>query len=447
MYEAVHEPSGQRAAVKVLHQTFAQNSDVLNRFFNEAKAANLVVHPGVVHIYECGMAPGGVAYLAMEFLDGMSLHERLYQAGGSLPEQTVAQVGQQAASALSVMHEQKIVHRDLKPENVMLVPDQTAAGGERVKILDFGIAKLAMGMGQPGAMPTRTGVLMGTPTYMAPEQCRGARGVDDRADVYALGVILYQMVAGAPPFGSPGAAEVMAQHVYEAPQPLAQRAPQVSAAMAALIDQMLLKQPSARPSMAEVEKRLLAQLGGRPEPAKDDPSATLVYATDGSAAVQPIGATSPHEAKTQVGDLVRGPALLPPHAPTQVADALSADAKTKMVAALAAPTQVQAEQGLGNSERTQIKVAAVSDDPETLRPDEAQRSAEHIRRSAKTKLVSIIPTLLASPQSLSQPMQQPTLLDGEAQSKAVIPSRTLYLTLLGALIMSVLLLSLYALIG
>lgn len=151
VYEAVHEPSGQRAAVKVLHQTFAQNSDVLNRFFNEAKAANLVVHPGVVHIYECGMAPGGVAYLAMEFLDGMSLHERLYQAGGSLPEQTVAQLGQQAASALSVMHEQKIVHRDLKPENVMLVPDQTAAGGERVKILDFGIATRALEavVGQP----------------------------------------------------------------------------------------------------------------------------------------------------------------------------------------------------------------------------------------------------------------------------------------------------------
>ena len=447
MYEAVHEPSGQRAAVKVLHQTFAQNSDVLNRFFNEAKAANLVVHPGVVHIYECGMAPGGVAYLAMEFLDGMSLHERLYQAGGSLPEQTVIQLGQQAASALSVMHEQKIVHRDLKPENVMLVPDQTAAGGERVKILDFGIAKLAMGMGQPGAMPTRTGVLMGTPTYMAPEQCRGARGVDDRADVYALGVILYQMIAGAPPFGSPGAAEVMAQHVYENPQPLLQRAPQVSTALGSLIDQMLLKQPSARPSMSDVEKRLLALLGGRPEPAKDDPSATLVYAADGSAAVQQIAPTSTPEAKTQVGDLARGPAFLPPHAPTQVAASLSSDAKTKVVAALAAPTQVHSEHGLGQSDRTQVKVAPISDDPETLRPDEAQQAAEHIRRSAKTKLVSIIPTLMASPQPMTQPMPMPTLLDGDLPSKPILQSRTLYLTLLGALIMSVLVLVLYALLG
>lgn len=294
-------------------------------------------------------------------------------------------------------------------------------------------------------MPTRTGVLMGTPTYMAPEQCRGARGVDDRADVYALGVILYQMIAGAPPFGSPGAAEVMAQHVYEAPQPLAQRAPQVSTAMGALIDQMLLKQPSARPSMADVEKRLQAQLGGRPEPAKDDPSATLVYAADGSAAVQQLGPTSSPEAKTQVGELARGPALLPPHAPTQVAASLSSDAKTKVVAAMAAPTQVHVEQGSGNSDRTQVKVAAVSDDPETLRPEEAHEAAEHIRRSAKTKLVSIIPTMLASPQSL--PMPKPTLLDGEFQSRSVIPSRTLYLTLLGALIMSVLLLGLYALLG
>ena len=119
VYEAVHEPSGQRSAVKVLHQTFVQNSDVLNRFFNEAKAANLVVHPGVVHIYECGMAPGGVAYLAMEYLDGVSLHERLYQAGGTLPEGTVLQLGEQAASALSVMHERKIVHREAYIKNTI----------------------------------------------------------------------------------------------------------------------------------------------------------------------------------------------------------------------------------------------------------------------------------------------------------------------------------------
>lgn len=452
VYEAVHEPSGQRSAVKVLHQTFAQNSDVLNRFFNEAKAANLVIHPGVVHIYECGMAPGGVAYLAMEYLDGVSLHERLYQAGGTLPEGTVLQLGEQAASALSVMHERKIVHRDLKPENVMIVPDPTAVGGERVKILDFGIAKLAMGTGQPGAMPTRTGVLMGTPTYMAPEQCRGARGVDDRADVYALGVILYQMVAGAPPFGSPGAAEVMSQHVYEVPQPLAVRAPKVTPGLASLIDQMLLKQPSSRPSMAEVEKRLAVLAGHGPEPIVEDPSATLVYSADALAAAQPIAPSSTPEAKTQVGELGRGPALLPPQAQTQVGDGPPADAKTKMVVALVpatAPTQIQDGQRRGGEERTQLKVPAPNDDPETLRPEEAQQAAEQIRRSAKTKLVSVIPTLMAVPQPLTSPMPQPTLLDGDHQRLSILsqPSRTLHFTLLGALLMSVALLVLYALLG
>ena len=446
VYEAVHEPSGQRAAVKVLHQTFAQNSDVVSRFFNEAKAANLVAHPGVVHIFECGMSKDGVAYLAMEYLDGVSLHERLYQAGGSLPEGTILSIGQQAASALSVMHDRKIVHRDLKPENLMLVQDQAAPGGERVKILDFGIAKLAMGSGQPGAMPTRTGVLMGTPTYMAPEQCRGARGVDDRADVYALGVMLYQMVTGAPPFGSTGAAEVMAQHVYEAPPQVAQRAPQVSPKLAALIDQMLLKQPGGRPAMSEVEQRLGRLAGNSAEPEVDDPSATLVYAADSPAGVQPLGQSqaSTPEAKTQIGDPAPGPALLPPHAPTQVGDGPPADAKTKVVPALSssAPTQVHVEVHPGGEPPTRVTVALDNQDPETLRPEDAQQAAEHARRSAKTKLVAVIPTMFAPP-----PPPQPTLIESEGSSLLRHSPRTLPFTLLGALLMTVLLLVLYAWLG
>lgn len=334
----------------------------------------------------------------------------------------------------------------------MIVADSAAMGGERVKILDFGIAKLAMGTGQPGAMPTRTGVLMGTPTYMAPEQCRGARGVDDRADVYALGVILYQMVAGAPPFGSPGAAEVMAQHVYEAPQPLVMRAPKVSPRLAALIDQMLLKQPSSRPSMAEVEKRLALLLGRGSAPAQavDDPSATLVYAADGSAVVQPIAPKSNPDAKTQVGEMARGPALLPPHAPTQMADGLPADAKTKMVTALvspAAPTKIHDEPRMGSEDRTQLKVEVKHDDPETLRPEEAKAAAEQIRRSAQTRLVTAIPTMMAAPLPITQPLPRPTLLDVENQNRLNQPSRTLQFSLLGALLMSVVLLVLYALLG
>jgi serine/threonine-protein kinase len=451
VYEAVHEPSGQRSAVKVLHHTFVQNSDVLNRFFNEAKAANLVSHPGVVHIFECGMTPDGVAYLAMEYLDGMSLHERLFHAGGSLPEGTVQLIGMQAASALAVMHEQKIVHRDLKPENIMVVPDKGAAGGERVKILDFGIAKLAMGTGQPGGMMTRTGVLMGTPTYMAPEQCRGARGVDDRADVYALGVIMYQMLAGAPPFGSPGAAEVMAQHVYQPPQPLQQRAPQVSTKLASLVDQMLRKQPGTRPSMAAVEKRLAAMAGLGPDPETEDPSATLVFAADGPGQPPALAGTTGSEAKTHVGDPI---ALLPPSAPTQVAQEPTAktqvtaespaDAQTRKVAALApptAPTQFQDEARPRSEPLTQVHVPVV-ETPSPRRPNEVRQPTEDLRQHAMTKLVAIVPTVFQTP-------PQPTLFESAAPSSRPPPSppRTLYLSLLGALLMSVLLLVLYALLG
>ena len=112
VYEAIHEPSGQRSAVKVLHQMFAQNQEVLNRFFNEAKAANAVEHPAIVCIHECGMTLSGVAYLAMEYIDGVNLHERLYHVGGILPEITAIQITQQIASALSAAHEKGIVHRD-----------------------------------------------------------------------------------------------------------------------------------------------------------------------------------------------------------------------------------------------------------------------------------------------------------------------------------------------
>ncbi|MFO0572966.1 MAG: protein kinase [Polyangia bacterium] len=256
VYEAVQEPEEKRAAVKVLHPSFAANKDIVSRFLSEGHASNLISHPGIVRIFDCGQLSDGTAYLAMEYLDGVSLHERLNQIGGRLPEEVALRIGRQLADALTALHDAKIVHRDLKPENVMLVPEGELPGGERAKILDFGIAKLAEEVKAPGAMPTRTGMLMGTPTYMAPEQCRGARGVDDRADVYALGVILYQMIAGQPPFTSPGAAEVMAMHVFETAQPLRSRAPHASPGLETLVHEMLSKPPGARPSMRIVAQRL-----------------------------------------------------------------------------------------------------------------------------------------------------------------------------------------------
>lgn len=259
VYEAVHEPEGLRAAIKLLHPDYAKNPDVAARFLNEARAANSVDHPGIVRIYDSGILPDGVAYLSMEYVDGVSLLDRMQKLHGRMSQAHSVQLGQQLALALAALHQRGIVHRDLKPENLMLVADPSVPGGERVKILDFGIAKLAAGTAGPGAEVTRTGMLLGTPTYMSPEQCRGSRSVDAKADVYALGVILYQLLGGQPPFIGSGAADVMTMHLFEQPAPLSSLA-EVSPRLGRLVHQMLHKSPAERPSMAQVAARLADEL-------------------------------------------------------------------------------------------------------------------------------------------------------------------------------------------
>ena len=448
VYEAIHEPSGQRSAVKVLHQMFAQNQEVLNRFFNEAKAANAVEHPAIVRIHECGMTLSGVAYLAMEYIDGANLHERLYHVGGILPEITAIQITQQIASALSAAHEKGIVHRDLKPENVMLVLEGGRLGEVRVKILDFGIAKLAMGLGMSGGLPTRTGVLMGTPTYMAPEQCRGARGVDDKADVYALGVMFYQMLSGAPPFASQGAAEVMAQHVHEPPPPLLARAPQVSVKLAEFVEQMLSKQPTARPSMTAVEAWLAAMSATQGHRSEAEAGSTVLLG--GSGGQSALVRRSSPDMPTQVAEDGNRPALLPANAPTQVASNPVLDAQTKLLPALSpatAETQIQNESVPISEQKTQFDLSQ-GDDPPTLRPNDAQQASADLRRRAETKLVVISETLFQPPKTSQLYFETARSWLGQAVERLQKhPNRKLFLWLLGAGGMMVLMLLFYALFG
>ncbi|HNN91567.1 MAG TPA: serine/threonine-protein kinase [Pseudomonadota bacterium] len=260
VYEALQDPIGRRVAVKILHPKYAAEPSIAARFLNEARAVNLVDHPGVVQISDYGQMPDGTAYLVMEFLKGETLSQRVKRPGGlGLPD--IVRLARQIASALAAAHEKNIFHRDLKPDNVMLMPDPDAdmPGRERVKLLDFGIAKVAQAENDDkngGQAPkTATDVVMGTPRYMAPEQCRGGVAIDGKADVYSLGVMLYEMVSGRPPF-SGGSGEVLAMHIYETPPPLKQLAPHLPDELTNLIHRLLAKKKEERPTMAETQTAL-----------------------------------------------------------------------------------------------------------------------------------------------------------------------------------------------
>src|SRR4051794_15409066 len=196
VYLARHRHIGRDAAIKVLLPELSQNDDVVARFFTEARATATIRHPGIVEILDCDVHKTGRAYIVMEFLDGENLAEclvRVKSFAHDLP--TAAALMAQAASAVGAAHAKGIVHRDLKPDNAFLVGSFGAGlvGGGAVplvKILDFGVAKLVTDDGQ-GRNKTRTGSLLGTPTYMSPEQCRGAGNIDHRTDIYALGCMAF----------------------------------------------------------------------------------------------------------------------------------------------------------------------------------------------------------------------------------------------------------------
>ena len=268
VYLARHRHIGRDAAIKVLLPELTKNEDIVARFLTEARATAAILHPGIVEILDCDIDSSGRAYIVMEYLRGESLANCLARARRSLSAlPTVVSIGTQVANALSAAHERGIVHRDLKPDNLFLSTDGAARAPITIKILDFGIAKLVSSNNEGNQHKTRTGSMLGTPAYMSPEQARDASSIDDRADIYALGCILFEMVAGRPPFVRPGAGEVMIAHVIEAPPRLSSLVPEVEPPLESLVSQMLEKDAAARPqTMAEVQSRLEGLVSGRPAP-------------------------------------------------------------------------------------------------------------------------------------------------------------------------------------
>ena len=246
---------GHRVAIKVLHPDHAENPRMERRFVNEARALVAIRHPNIVELLDVGRTEEGDVYLVMELLEGESLATKLEQ--GPLPLAQALAYGRQLASALDAAHLQGIVHRDLKPANILLVPDPDDPGEQRVKILDFGIAKQFIDGFTPAPI-TATGVIIGTPEYMSPEQCRGEE-LDGRSDIYCLGLLLYHMVAGRYPFEWGGEThEILARHLYGQSRPPSHLDPTVPAGLSRVIDRCMAKLPSGRFVRAgDVEQALL----------------------------------------------------------------------------------------------------------------------------------------------------------------------------------------------
>jgi eukaryotic-like serine/threonine-protein kinase len=251
VYRAEHVVLGSPAAVKILLPQFTQDPVVVDRFFQEARAASAIRHAGIVEVFDFGRLPTGQAYIAMELLRGEELSSLLARRS-PLDASLAVQIAIQMLAALNATHLVGVIHRDLKPDNIFLVHDPGAPGAIRVKILDFGIAKLTgRSLAAHPGRPRTKNMILGTPAYMAPEQCRGGAELDARADLYAVGCLLFELLTGRPPFVASGDGEVMAMHIYEPPPRLSNLAPHLPVELDALLAKLLTKDPADRiPSAA-----------------------------------------------------------------------------------------------------------------------------------------------------------------------------------------------------
>lgn len=227
-------------ALKILKVELAEDALVVDRFFNEAQAASSIGSPHIVQVLDFGSIAGeGTPYIVMELLEGRSLAKVLDEAR-VLPEARVVSVAKQMAAGLAVAHEKGIVHRDLKPDNVQIVA--TSSAFDFVRILDFGIAKLE----NRSTKLTKVGTVFGTPHYMAPEQCAGL-AVDGRSDVYGLGIMMFEMLAGRVPFDQGPHTAILSHHLYKPPPSVREVAPRpVSAGMEAIVQKCLTKKAAGR---------------------------------------------------------------------------------------------------------------------------------------------------------------------------------------------------------
>ncbi len=246
VYEARSLSLQRPVALKFLHAEMAENPKLVERFHREARNAAAITHPCVTYVFDVGWNDDRtLPYMAMELLEGKSLAAEL-RATGALSVQRVVHIGSRVLDALEAAHRLGVVHRDLKPENIFLAQQGTQ---ENVKVLDFGISKV-MGEGSTDTL-TKTGTMLGTPAYMSPEQVKCARDVDARSDLYALGVVLYEMLAGKQAFVAESFTEIVYKILTEQPTPLLTLSPGLDASVVDLVQRAMHKDPGRRWPTAE----------------------------------------------------------------------------------------------------------------------------------------------------------------------------------------------------
>ncbi len=253
VYEGENTRIKRRVAIKVLHAAVAEKTDVVQRFEREAQAAGRIGSDHIVEVLDLGNLPSGERFMVMEYMDGQDLTGRIKSKKRLTPQECVP-IMHQILEGLAAAHDAQIVHRDLKPDNIFIL-HKHAGRPDFVKILDFGVSKFNA-LDAEMSM-TRTGAVMGTPYYMSPEQAKGGK-VDNRSDLYAIGVVLYQMVTGRVPFNASSFNELLFKIALEAPEPIEQIVPDINPAFVALVTRSMQRDPAARFQSAREFQEALA---------------------------------------------------------------------------------------------------------------------------------------------------------------------------------------------
>ena len=242
VYEATHTQLGRRVAIKVVHDRFAGDEVAAGRFLREARAASAIGHPNIAEVYDIGVEPDGTRYMVMELLEGRTVGDALRDEGRLAPGRAL-EIARQALSGLVAAHARGIVHRDIKPANLFLT--RTHEGREQLKILDFGVSRNVVDDATLQGL-TRPGTIVGTPAYMSPEQARGAKEIDARSDVWAMGVVLFELLTGTRPYRAGSYNELILKITQEPVPSLRSRAPDLPEAVVAAVERALVKDTDSR---------------------------------------------------------------------------------------------------------------------------------------------------------------------------------------------------------